>query len=166
MILDNVPIIIPFIPNQLGRILFPVQVQTGNGIAHKKVIFKLDTGSDFTLLSRTSLKDLDYDEAMLKACPIFEGNPSTANSKRSGKLQYISNISVKFFDREIQGCTIYFSLVDDYKNLFGADILKYFNKNIDEDNGIFTLTKKIKPPLLLEDEIPLQVYSLENIDKF
>jgi len=163
MILGNIPIIIPFIPNQLGRILFPVQVQSGDGLSHREVEFKLDTGSDFTLLSQGSLKKLGYSEAMLKACPTFKGNPSTANSKQGGKLQYLSNISIKFFDREIQGCTVYFSLVDDYRNLFGADILKYFNKNIDEDKGILTLTKKIKPPLLLENEVPIQIYSLESM---
>ncbi|MCL2087710.1 MAG: hypothetical protein FWH05_09000 [Oscillospiraceae bacterium] len=41
------PIIIPFIPNNLGRVKIKVQVMTGDRKSLGDVDFKYDSGSDF-----------------------------------------------------------------------------------------------------------------------
>jgi hypothetical protein len=78
------------------------------------------------------------------------------------RLQYIKNVTIKFGDREVQGCRIFFALDTQLRSLFGSDILKYFNRNIDYDEELLRLTKRKNTPLLSEGEAPLQIYSVEK----
>ena len=76
-------------------------------------------------------------------------------------LQYIENVSIKFDDRELQGCRVFFALGTNLRSLFGSDILKYFNREINYDSGEFRLTKLHSAPLLMPGEKPIQIYSVE-----
>ena len=156
------PIIISFVPNALGRVIFNADIQTGDGLSHKPITFKLDSGSDFTTLSCMALEILGYTEEYLKSCPYHENEPSTAFYETKPRFQYIVNRSIKFGDRELQGCTIYFALNTKLRSLFGSDILKYFNREIDYDIGKLILKQKKTPVLLMEREVSIQIYSLEN----
>ena len=104
------PIIISFEPNNLGRIEFFAHVMTGDMKSFDKVDFILDSGSDFTTMSCVDLKILGYTEKFLKSCPFHGTTASTAADRVSLPLQYISNVSIKFGDRELQGCRVFFAL--------------------------------------------------------
>ena len=45
------PIVINFKPSNLGRVNFELDVRRADGLSHRRVMFKLDSGSDFTTLS-------------------------------------------------------------------------------------------------------------------
>jgi len=156
------PIVIPFTPNSLGRVEFDAYVMTGNRKALKKIEFKLDSDSDFTTISIDDLMFLGYNEEYLKACPHHVTVASTASDEHKLTLQYISDISIEFGNRELQGCRIYFAMGTKLRNLFGSDILKYFNREIDYDKGELRLIKLKGEPPLVEGEHAIHVYAIEN----
>ena len=69
------------------------------------ITFKLDTGSDFTTLSYDDLKLLGYEDEYLHKCAVYETIASSAGG--TIELQYLDNISIKFGERELQGCRIF-----------------------------------------------------------
>jgi hypothetical protein len=154
------PIIIPFETNSLGRIDFLADVMTNDCKSFDGVRFKLDSGSDFTTIDCEDLYNLGYTKEFLAACPFHPTGASTASTDI--QLQYIKNVTIKFGDREIQGCRIFFALNAQLRSLFGSDILKYFNRDIDYDNELLRLTGRTNKPRLSEGETPLQIYSVEK----
>ena len=155
------PIIIEFIPNNLGRVIFLAEVMTGDFKSFRDVSFKLDSGSDFTTINVKDLFDLGYTREFLEKCPHHKTSASTADESDL-PLQYISNVSIKFNERELQSCRIFFALDTKLKSLFGSDILKYFNRDINYDTGILRLNERVNKPQLSEGETPLQIYALES----
>jgi hypothetical protein len=155
-------IIIEFIPNNLGRVTFLAEVMTGDFKSFKDIEFKLDSGSDFTTINSDELLDIGYTRNFLEKCPFHSGSASTADESNLFPLQYISNVSIKFGSRELQCCRVFFALDSKLKTLFGSDVLKYFNRDVNYDTGTLRLKERINKPQLSEGETPLQVYSLEK----
>ena len=156
------PIIIPFTPNDVGRVLFDAHISTSDNKSLKRVEFKLDYGSDFTTISCDDLESLGYSGEYLKSCPVHEGGASLAADELNVPLQYITNVSIKFGDRELQHCRIFFALDTGLRSLFGTDILKYFKGEICYDTGKITLSERSKKPGLLEGEKEIEIYSFEQ----
>lgn len=150
-------IVITFSPQVTGRIEFGVEVMTADRLSFRTVEFKLDTGSDFTTLSCDDLLLLGYTDAFLQTCNIY-GKASSAAGDLD--LRYIDNISIKFRDREIQGCRIFFALRSHLRSLFGSDILRYFNYSVNNDIGELKMSMAAKIPKLTHGEPPLHIYSL------
>ena len=151
---------IPFNYNSLGRVDFIADVLTGDCKSFKSVWFKLDSGSDFTTISCDDLYNLGYTRKFLEGCAYHATSASTASSDI--RLHYINNISLKFEYREIQSCRIFFALDSQLRSLFGSDILKYFNREVNYDEGMLWLTRTKKAPGLSEGELPLQIYTIEG----
>ena len=159
-----VPIIIDFTPTNLGRIEIEADVMTGDRKSLKKVSFTYDSGSDFTTLSCDDLEVLGYTEQYLKSRPFHVAGASLAMGGKSKPLQYIENVSIKFGDRELQQCRVYFALETDLSSFFGSDILKYFNRLIDYDKGEMTLfERRSEPGLSVGENNPINIYSLEKV---
>jgi len=133
---------------------------TGDKKSFDTVRFKLDSGSDFTTLSCEDLDNLGYSEEYLRSCKVH-GKAHTATSVEVD-LQYIEGVSIKFGDRELQGCRIFFALGSGMRSLFGSDILKYFNREINYDKGELRLDLTENPPGLAQNETPIQIYSVSN----
>ena len=152
------PIVVAFPVTALGRVEFDAEVMTGDKMSLNTVTFKLDSGSDFTTLSCEDLFLLGYDDAYLRKCKFH--NPALAAGGSSVTLQYIEDVSIKFGDRELQGCRVFFALGTKLSSLFGSDILKYFNYSVNFDVGELTLSKTSIAPKLAKDEKPIQIYSL------
>jgi len=94
------PIIVPFTPNNLGRVIFEAQVMTGDRKSFNDVEFKLDSGSDFTTISCDDLAILGYECDFLESCPFHNTQVSTASGDLILPLRYISDVSIKFDNRE------------------------------------------------------------------
>ena len=75
------PIVIPFEPSSLGRVVFLAQVMTGNRKTLNDVIFKLDSGSDFTTLSCDDLDVLGYDDGELRLLEL-KNKPSLSSGEK------------------------------------------------------------------------------------
>ena len=151
---------IPFNFNNLGRVEFAATVMTSDCKSFGGVRFKLDSGSDFTTISCNELYNLGYTRTFLESCPLHHIKASTASSDI--RLQYIKNISIKFGEREIQNCRIFFALDAQLRSLFGSDILKYFNWGVNYDKKVLQLDKATYVPTLSEGEEPLHIYTMEN----
>ena len=156
------PIIIPFIPNNLGRVVFYAHVMTGDRKSVRRINFKLDSGSDFTTLSCDDLDLLGYTHEFLSSRPYHAIKASTASDEIILPLQYISDVSIKFGDRELQTCRVFFALGTQLRSLFGSDILKYFNREINYDTGELRLSVCGEKPKLSEGEVSIQIYSIES----
>lgn len=156
------PIIIPFEPNSLGRVEFTAHVMTGDRKSLKKVDFKLDSGSDFTTVSCDDLDRLGYTQEYLKSCPHHGGGATLAMDENRTPLQYITNVSIKFGDRELQHCRVFFALGTSLRSLFGSDILKYFNREVCYDTGELRLLERKDKPQLSTGETPIEIYSIQQ----
>ena len=154
------PIVISFPQSTLGRVEFAAEVSTGDRMSLDSVDFKLDSESDFTTLSCHDLEDLGYSLDFLQRCPFHTNHASTADGELKLQLQYISGVSIKFGDRELQGCRVYFALGTKLRSLLGSDILKYFNREIDYDKCELRLTQRTSSPELASGEDTIQVYYL------
>ena len=135
----NKPIIIPFEPNNKGRIMLKIGVLTKQK-SFISIEFKLATGSAYTILSLKDLKYLGYTEEFLSKCDIIypEGISETY------RLGYIENLSLKFENMEIKNYTVFFSFNDNLCSMLGSDILKYFNIKVDNDLSELTLILRNK----------------------
>ncbi|MCL1843976.1 MAG: retropepsin-like domain-containing protein [Defluviitaleaceae bacterium] len=153
-------VIIPFDFNSLGRVDFIADVMTSDYKSFDGVRFKLDSGSDFTTIDSKDLHTLGYSREFLKGCPFHHLSAATASSNI--RLQYIKNISIKFSNREIQNCRIFFALDSQLRSLFGSDILKYFNWSVNYDKKVLQLEKTENTPNLSEGEEPLHIYTIEG----
>jgi hypothetical protein len=156
------PIIIPFASHGLGRVVFGAKVLTSDKKSLGSVEFKLDSGSDFTTLSCDDLKKLGYTQDYLQGCPIHTNEASGATEEITFQLQYIENVSIKFGTRELQGCRVFFALGTKLRSLFGSDILKYFNWEVDNDEGELRLTQRATALGLADGEVPIQIYTLAS----
>ncbi|MCL2386662.1 MAG: retropepsin-like domain-containing protein [Defluviitaleaceae bacterium] len=154
---------IPFEFNSLGRVDFNANVMTSGYKSFKGVRFKLDSGSDFTTIDSKDLYNLGYTREFLESCPFHHLSASTASSDI--RLQYIENISIKFGEREIQNCRIFFALDSQLRSLFGSDILKYFNWGVNYDKKVLRLDKTENAPALSKGEKPLHIYTIEGLKK-
>lgn len=157
------PLIIPFVPNNLGRVWINVNMLTKDRKSLEKIRFKLDSGSDFTTINVKDLGVLGYTQDFLKTCPFHENYATTASDNIKFSLQYITDISLRFEDREIKGCRIFFSLGTGLRSLLGCDILKYFDWEVNYTSGEFRLKETLDKPQLSKGESLLQIYSLEDI---
>jgi len=156
-------IIIPFDFNSLGRVDFIADVMTSDYKSFDGVRFKLDSGSDFTTIDSKDLYTLGYTHEFLESCPFHHLSATTASSDI--RLQYIKNVSIKFNEREIQNCRIFFALDSQLRSLFGSDILKYFNWGVNYDKKVLLLDKTENVPTLSEGEEPLHIYTIESTEK-
>jgi len=154
--------VIPFDRNNLGRIEFDLDVITGDYKTLGPVEFKLDSGSDFTTISCDDLETLGYTRDFLESCPFHQLKASTASDEYNLPLQFITNVSIKIGNRELQGCRVFFAIDTKLRSLFGSDILKYFNWEVNYDKGELQLTELLSKPLLSEGETPVHIYSLRE----
>jgi len=155
-----VPIVIEFTPDSLGRVEFDAQIMTADRKSLKKVRFKYDSGSDFTTVSCDDLIRLGYTQEFLQSCPYHFAGATLATNEHRTKLQYISNVSIKFGERELQHCRIFFAFGTTLRNLFGSDILKYFNREICYDCGELILSERKQSPGLSKGETQIEIYSI------
>jgi len=133
---------------------------TGDRKSFHEIKFKLDSGSDFTTINEADLFRLGYARAFLKDCPFYHTSAKTATA--SFRLQYIDGVSLKFGDNEIQNSRIFFAMNTDLRSLFGADILKYFNWEVNYDIGRLTLAPAKNSPILAPGEKVLHIYNLDK----
>ncbi|MCL2169034.1 MAG: retropepsin-like domain-containing protein [Defluviitaleaceae bacterium] len=155
-------IIVPFTSGGLGRVEVRPDVMTRDRLSLKPVKFKLDSGSDFTLMKTDDLiRVLGYTRELLEACPVYD-TPAKTVSSDTLRLQYIENVSIKFGERELQGCRVFFCLDRHTSNLIGCDILKYFNWSVDYDKGELVMTPRQVKPDLLQGEQEIHIYTLDE----
>ena len=98
----------------------------------------------------------------MKSCPCHPNGASLAMGEKKIPLQYITNVSIKFEDRELQHCRVFFAFGTSLRSLFGSDILKYFNYEVNYDRGELLLSQTAKTPALAKGETPIQIYSIEE----
>ena len=156
---------IPFKTSSLGRVEFDLDLSAADKKRFISIEFKLDSGSDFTTLSVDDLFSLGYTEDYLHSCPIHVSSKegvTTADGKQIN-LQYISNLSIKFYDRELQGCRAYFCLGTKMRSLFGSDLLKYFDREVNYSNGTLILKELNEKPPLSQGETLIQIYELSEL---
>ena len=164
--IDKPPIRIKFTPNNIGRVIINIDVRKADGLSHKNIVFKLDSGSDFTTISIEDLQLLGFKNYFLSKCPkhiLPENQKVTTADGTPVKLQYINNMSMMFEDREILNVRLFFAMGTNMRSLFGSDILKYFNSEVNYDIGYLSLYERSSMPDLSNNEVPLQIYELKQI---
>ena len=88
---------VAFSPEHSGKVILRIETRKADGLSHGRVDFELDTGSRFTILSRTDLKSLGYTDEMLEKCPVAInkfGHPidAKAATREVFGLWYLANM--------------------------------------------------------------------------
>ena len=136
------PIRLTYTDNNIGRISVSMNVKHQTTKIMTPIKMKFDTGSDFTTISQDDLYDLGYDYSYLKTRPYYQLPPSAAASSLKVPLQHLNGVDIQLDNQHISNCVIYFALDCGLRSLLGADILKYFNHNINRDDCYIDLSWK------------------------
>lgn len=155
------PLTATFVPNAEGRVLIDVDVICSDKISYETIVFKLDTGSDFTVLNNNVLKDvLGYSDSDLRACPKHDKPVITASGEELF-FRYIRGSLIRI-DGQRMRCDIYFCVDKTVQNnLLGANLLKNFKLAIDNDANTVHFIERQTEVLMGKGETPLQLFELE-----
>jgi len=126
--------------------------------------FKVDTGSDFTVLRLDDLIRLGYNMESLKIYPVHEHRASTVAEENGLILHYIDGVTLELGCVTLYNRRIFFS-DQIVRNLLGSDILKYFNIEIDREANLFKARLMNDVISRIESGLEKDIYVLEeNID--
>lgn len=124
-----------------------------NGVTMRALNFKLDTGADFSTISKVELIDLGYNMPWIKDNLKVDGEASTADGRKVeiGIVQ-VPLINILGYEAKNWPFRILPNDGEDFRNLLGRDLLVGFNFAIDNDEEMFKIwrTKTFKyatPPL-------------------
>ena len=146
---------------EYGRVYIPVDVKPRIGITMLPVQFKVDTGADTSTISKVDLEFLGYDIDWVRQNAIVfqdKDKPTTASGDKidAGYIQ-LPLVSILGYEGKNWPFQIIMDEMQDFRNLFGRDLLAGFNYwfNNDEDKFTIVRAKVFKPryAFLLEQEI-------------
>jgi len=138
-----------------GRIACKVNIRPYDSPILQDIYFKIDTGADFSTISKDTLYDLGYTNEWIDANKkLLKGTTSVATGEEVETyivcLPFISIYGARgkdypfaiFLDKDeelpkpaCEGCKYTVAKKLDYRLLLGNDILSCFNLNIDRDNN-------------------------------
>jgi len=126
-----------------GRAICKVAFQISGGIRMRNIDFKIDTGADFSTLSKKNLYYLGYDDNWIKSNVAEDTTQrTTVASGEQVKTHYVQLPLLNFYGYEAINWPFAVLLDDrDYRPLLGLDLLGGFNFTLDNANDCFTLTR-------------------------
>jgi len=132
---------------EYGRAYVAINIKPLESITLTEVTFKVDTGADFTTISKKNLVSLGYNMDWIKQNAVVyddKDKPTTAAGEKIN-AGYIQLPLINLFGYE--GKNWVFQIImdenQDFRNLLGRDLLTGFNYNFDNDEDIFTISRTI-----------------------
>ena len=142
---------VEFAFKEFGRVFMPINIKPLNDTILAPVSFKVDTGADFTAISKSSLVKLGYDADWIKQNTVAfkdEEKPTTASGEivDAGYVR-LPVINILGYEGKEWPFRIIMDEAQDFKNLLGRDLLAGFNYsfNNDDDKFIIARAKVFKP---------------------
>ena len=137
---------IPF--GEHGRIFLPIHIKPYNDTTMLPVDFKVDTGADFTTISKVRLNHLGYNMVWINKNAEKSGSATTA----SGEYVEIAVVRIPMFnflgyEARNWPFVILPNKDKDFRDLLGRDLLTGFNYTFNNDDDIFqiAMAREFKP---------------------
>ena len=137
--------------SEYGRVYVSIYMKPHDDITLYPIDFKVDTGADFTTISKVSLEELGYDKdwIALNATVYRDKDKPTTASGEIINAGYVQLPLINILEYEGKQWPFQVILDDnqDFRNLLGRDLLTGFNYNFDNDGDVFTIdrAKAFKP---------------------
>jgi hypothetical protein len=141
---------IQFELREQGRAILPLYLIPSDGTVMLPVEMKVDTGADFTVLSKVALEDLgyDYDWIMKNAITGEKYNDTTAagDTEIVGIIQF-PLLNLLGYEVKMWPFRVIMAKDRDFRNLLGRDLLAGFDYTMRNSTKQFEIcrTKKFKP---------------------
>jgi len=135
-----------------GRAICAIAFKPREGLQMRFINFKIDTGADFSTISKKNLYHLGYDAEWIKAnATTDETQIITVASGEQVQNYYIKLPLLNFYGYEALNWPFAILLDEkdaddnivsrDYRPLLGLDLLGGFNFTLDNDNDCFILAR-------------------------
>ena len=146
---------------EYGRVYVPIDIKPNQKVTMLPIHFKIDTGADYSTVSKSTLITLGYDMKWLRDNVIVYNDndkPTTAaGDKINAGYIRLPLINILGYEGKNWPFQIIINDKQDFRNLLGRDLLTGFNYwfNNDEDIFIITRAKIFKPrfPFLINQEV-------------
>ena len=137
--------------SEYGRVFVNIYVKPNDNITLFPVEFKVDTGADFTTISKISLIKLGYSKDWIDKNMVVhkdEDMPTTASGDKinAGYIQ-LPLINILGYEGKQWPFQVILDDTKDFRNLLGRDLLTGFNYSFNNDEDVFTIAgaKEFKP---------------------
>jgi predicted aspartyl protease len=137
--------------SKFGRVLLPVFIKPYNKTTMRYLEFMVDTGADYTTISKQTLIALGYGKDWLNQNTVTikeTAKPKTATGEKvnAGFIQ-LPLINLLGYEAKNWAFQIIIDEEQDFVNLLGRDLLTGFNYTFDNDKDEFTIAraKAFKP---------------------
>jgi len=125
-----------------GRVLLPIYIKPYHDTTMLLLDFKVDTGADFTTISKSDLRELGYSRSWIDRNIFEDGSATTA----SGEYIAIGFICLPFinilgYEARNWPFRVMTDESRDFRNLLGRDLLSGFNYTFNNDDDIFQITR-------------------------
>jgi predicted aspartyl protease len=136
-----------FVFHKYGRVYLPMSIKPKDKITMRYVQFMVDTGADFTTISKSDLLDLGYDKDWIRQNTIAldeKDKPKIATGEKvdAGYVQ-LPLINVLGYEGKNWAFQIVIDENKDFENLLGRDLLTGFNYTFNNDKDEFTIDRAL-----------------------
>ena len=136
---------------EYGRVYVSIYIKQQDNVAMTPVKFKVDTGADTTTISRFDLAILGYDKGWVKQNAIMlqeKDKPVAASGERinAGRVR-LPILNILGYEAKQWPFQIILDENQDFRNLVGRDLLRFFNYSFNNDEDMFTIVmaETVKP---------------------
>ena len=131
-----------------GRVYVPIYIKPHSSLTMQAIPFKVDTGADFTTVSKASLLDLGFDAMWINQNAKKSGGATTATGEyvETGFVQ-IPMLNLLGYEAINWPFAILLDKDKDFRDLLGRDLLTGFNYTFNNDDDIFqiAMAREFKP---------------------
>ena len=133
---------------ELGRVYVPINIKPLVDTTMREVFFKVDTGADFTTISKEDLMHLGYGMDWIKSNAVVfadEQKPTTATGDKvnAGVIQ-LPFINILGYEGKQWPFQIIMDEDHDFRNLLGRDLLAGFNYSFSNDKKQFSIERAME----------------------
>ena len=131
--------------SERGRVYIQIHIKPQDDSTLAPVRFKVDTGADFTAVSKLALISLGYDMDWIRnnAVTFRDGEkPMTASGDTidAGYIQ-LPLVNILGYEGKHWPFQIIMNEKQDFRNLLGRDLLTGFNYWFNNDDDVFTISR-------------------------
>jgi predicted aspartyl protease len=136
---------------KFGRVFVPMFIKPNDGSTMQAVQFMVDTGADYTTISKLTLFSLGYNADWIRQNMIKikeDSKPNTATGERiNASYVQLPLINLLGYEAKNWAFQIIIDEEQDFVNLLGRDLLTGFNYSFNNDEDEFTIAraKAFKP---------------------
>ncbi|MDR2166288.1 MAG: retropepsin-like domain-containing protein [Clostridiales bacterium] len=152
---------------EAGKIIVPMNIQDANLKDMSEVDFKVDTGSDYTTISKKELYTLGYSADWIKQNAIRNDRDAKTADGSTIPIYFLQIPKMNILGTEVSNMRLHILLdgdggaARDLNNLLGLDLLLSFNYMVNNDEDEFIIHRTTKPSKTKTIYPEVQLFNLD-----